>query len=62
MIINSVLIVEVRYMSERKCICGCDSFRFKFDTEGYTVYENPCQNCNHTLTAHIAVVRSKQAD
>jgi len=49
-------------MSERKCICGCDSFRFKYNTEGFTVYENPCQNCNHTLTAHIAVVRSKQAD
>jgi len=37
----------------RRCDCGCDSFRFKIDTDDKHIYANLCRNCDHALSAHL---------
>ncbi|HTH22349.1 MAG TPA: hypothetical protein VL854_09045 [Nitrososphaeraceae archaeon] len=50
-------------MTDRKCHCGCDQFRFNLlvsDVE--PMVSNTCSNCDHTLGEHIRIVRSAQAE
>ena len=49
---------------QRSCRCGCTKFRFKVDIRNSQpeLYNNICRNCSHTLSEHLAEVRSKQAE
>ena len=46
-------------MTERSCICGCTTFRFKYQDKD-EFYTNICRNCNHTLAEHIDIKKDAE--